>query len=88
MQAEGARAGDSTTSHFSIRSVSAMSLSGETAVTHDIDGAKVLTLNEALACRASGGSLNHRLEVAVEKQDSGVLLLTLIPSISPDPRRL
>ena len=88
MQAEGAGAGDSTMSHISMRPVSALSLSGETAVTHDSDGSKLLRQNEALSRRASGESLNHRLKVVVEKKESGIFLLTLIPSISPDPRRL
>jgi hypothetical protein len=41
MQAESTGAGDTTMSHFSMRSVSAMSLSGGTAVSHDIDGSKL-----------------------------------------------
>lgn len=88
MQAEGAGAGDSTMSHCSMRSMSALSLRAETAVSHDIDGSNLLRPSEALSRRASGGPLTHRLRVAVEKQESGVFLLTLVPSISPDPRHL
>ncbi len=88
MQAEGGGTGDSTMSHFSMRSMFAPPLSRETAVTHDSDGSKLLRPNEALSRQVSGGSLSHRLKVVVEKKESGVFLLTLIPFIQHDPRRV
>ena len=88
MQTEGAGAGVGTMSHFSMRSVSAMSASGETILTHDIEGSKLLRPIEALSRRDSDGRLNNRMKVTVEKRGSGVFFLTLSPSTSPGPRHL
>jgi hypothetical protein len=88
MPAEGVGARHRTRSHFPMMSVSAMSLSGETAVTRDFDGSKLLRPHEALSRMASGEFLNDRVKVTVEKKESGVLFLTLSLSASPGPRRL